>query len=107
VDATDYFLRQLYVADLPSRNPDHWPQSPTTLTLADLADSISDVLGSMEGSASSGAAVGSAGLRKGASIILSDGKRQALSSRQLDVLAGWIRYLAQHYPIVGWWTARN
>jgi len=37
-DMTAHFLRRLYVADLPSSNPDHWPRAPTTLTLADLLD---------------------------------------------------------------------
>jgi hypothetical protein len=33
---TASFVRRLYVADLPSSNPAHWPRAPCSLTLADL-----------------------------------------------------------------------
>jgi hypothetical protein len=38
MDATNFFLGRLGVADLASRNPDHWPCAPSTLTLSDLMD---------------------------------------------------------------------
>jgi hypothetical protein len=56
-DMTADFLRRLYVADLPSSNPDHWPRAPTTLTLTDLLNAW---LPQSEASSSSTSAVRSA-----------------------------------------------
>eukprot|EP00241_Pyramimonas_parkeae_P005244 CAMPEP_0114261212 /NCGR_PEP_ID=MMETSP0058-20121206/20990_1 /TAXON_ID=36894 /ORGANISM="Pyramimonas parkeae, CCMP726" /LENGTH=351 /DNA_ID=CAMNT_0001376679 /DNA_START=178 /DNA_END=1230 /DNA_ORIENTATION=+ len=92
-DATALFLEQLYVADLPSSNPDHWPRAPTALTPADLLDNVMTGQSTKDfGGTRPLSPLDPLSSAVSALVIpheVLDSSNGQLGSRQLDVLAGW------------------